>query len=122
MSGHKKPPNPRRTPWSGACLFSIAFTVVLCSGTVGAAAPEKCRARLEVKLTPDVPNPRDPSFLSALAANPLYQLTWVSGTDSMAVYDLTGPATDYQCEEEIKRLRRDAHLMDLKVLHSDAEG
>jgi hypothetical protein len=32
-----------------------------------------------------------------------------------------GPPTDYQCEDEIKRLRRDAHMMDLKVLHPDAE-
>jgi hypothetical protein len=72
-----------------------------------------------VKLTPDIPNPRDPAFLSGLAANPLYRLTWVKGTDLTAVIELTGPATDYHCEDEIRRISRDAHLMDLTVLQPD---
>jgi hypothetical protein len=33
-----------------------------------------------------------------------------------------GRATDYHCEDEIKRMRRDAHIMDLKVLQLDAEN
>jgi hypothetical protein len=119
MSRHAKPPKPALTKCGWACLFSIVFAAALGTGTVGAAAPEKCSARLEVKLTPDVPNPRDPSFLTALAANPLYQLIWIEGTDTLAVYQLTGPATDYRCEDEIKLLRRAAHVMDLKVAHPD---
>jgi hypothetical protein len=70
-------------------------------------------------LTPDIPNPRDPAFLSGLAANPLYRLTWVKGTDLTAVIELTGPATDYHCEDEIRRISRDAHIMDLTVLQPD---
>ena len=97
-------------------LAELAF-----SGSVEAAVPEKCEARLEVKLTPDVRAPRDPSFLSALAANPLYTLIWTGGNDTTAVYELTGPATDYHCEDEIKRLRRDAHVMRLEVLQPDAD-
>jgi hypothetical protein len=83
--------------------------------------PDRCHARLSLTLTPDIPNPRDPSFLSALSANPLYTLTWVEGHDSTAVVDLTGPATDYHCADEIRRLSKDAHVMDLKVLQRDKE-
>jgi hypothetical protein len=76
----------------------------------------RCHARLLLRLTPDIPNPRHPSFLSALAANPLYQITWVEGNDSTATVDVTGPATDYHCEDEINRVSRDAHIVDLKVV------
>ena len=99
-----------------ALLAELVF-----SGSVEAAVPERCEARLEVKLTPDVRDPRDPSFLSALAANPLYTLIWTGGNDTTAVYELTGPATDYHCEDEIKRLRRDAHVMRLEVLQPDTD-
>jgi hypothetical protein len=88
----------------------VVFAGALGNDTAGAAAPEMCRAQIEVKLTPDVPNPRGPSFLSALAANPLYQLLWIRGTDTTAVYEPRGPATDYKCEDEIKLLKRDAHV------------
>lgn len=83
-----------------------------------AAAQDRCQARLEVKLTPSVPNPRDPAFLSGLAANPLYALTYVGEGEDSVVLDLTGPATDYRCEDEINRISRDAHVLDLKVLQS----
>jgi hypothetical protein len=43
----------------------------------------------------------------------------VKGTDLTAVIELTGPATDYHCEDEIRRISRDAHLMDLTVLQPD---
>jgi hypothetical protein len=105
-----------------ACLISTALAGGLGMGTVEVAVPERCEARLEVTLTPDVPNPRDPSFLSGLAANPLYQLIWVRGSDSAAVYAFTGPATDYHCEDEVKRISRDAHVLDLKVLEPQGEG
>jgi hypothetical protein len=102
-------------------LYGVVFAGAVGNDTAGAAASEMCRAQIEVKLTPDVPNPRDPSFLSALAANPLYQLLWIRGTDTTVVYELRGPATDYNCEGEIKLLKRDAHVQDLKVLHPDSE-
>jgi hypothetical protein len=86
------------------------------------AIPDRCHARLLLRLTLDVPNPRDPSFLSALTANPLYEIVWVEGNDTTATVDLMGPATDYHCEDEIKRMRRDAHIMDLKVLQPDSEN
>jgi hypothetical protein len=104
-----------------ACLLGASIAGVLGSRVVNSDVPDRCEAHLLVRLEPRVSNPRDPSFLSALVANPLYQLTWVKGNDSTAEYRLTGPATDYQCEEEITRLSRDAHLMDLKVLQPGAK-
>ncbi len=119
MSRHANPTKLPLTKCGWACLISVAFAAVPGNGTVAVAAPDKCTARIEVKLAPDVPDPRDPSFLTALLANPLYQLTWVDGRDSTAVYDLTGPAIDYRCEKEINLLRRAAHVMDLKVVQPD---
>jgi hypothetical protein len=107
------------------CGWASIFTVVLAAvpgNSIAAAAAEQCRARLEVTLEPSVPNARDPSFLSGLAANPVYTLLWVDGSGSTAVYELKGPATDYRCEEEINRIRRNASVMDLKVLAADAAG
>jgi hypothetical protein len=95
-------------------MIAILATWLLASAA--AAEQDRCQARLEVKLTPDVPNPRDPSFLSALAASPLYELTWVSSTDETVVLNLKGPATDYQCQQEINRIGRDTHILDLKVV------
>jgi putative membrane protein len=83
---------------------------------VPATNADRCEAQLEVELTPDVPNPREPAFLSALAANPLYMLTWVEGSKSRAVLRLTGPATDHRCEQEIMRIARDAHVRNVQVL------
>ena len=103
-------------------VFCLVFAGFFGNDNIAVAAPEKCTARIEVKLTPDVPDPRDPSFLTALLANPLYTLIWVDGSGSMAVYELTGPPTDYRCEKEINLLRRAAHVMDLKVVHPDDEN
>lgn len=106
-------------------------TGLLVAGTLAAvfginnaesATPDRCHARLLLRLTLDVPNPRDPSFLSALTANPLYELVWVEGNDTIATVELMGPATDYHCEDEIKRIRRDAHVMDLEVLQPASEN
>jgi hypothetical protein len=105
----------------GPGVALLAGLCVLGPADVRSAPPDRCHARLSLTLTPDVPNPRDPSFLSTLTANPLYSLIWVEGNDTTAVVDLTGPATDYHCEDEIRRLSRDAHIMDLQVLHGDGE-
>jgi hypothetical protein len=102
-------------------IAAAALATVFGVGDGRSAVPDRCHARLSLKLTPDIPNPRDPTFLSTLTANPLYQITWVEGDDTTAVVDLTGPATDFHCEDEIRRLGRDAHIMDLKVLQGNTE-
>lgn len=99
----------------GVC---VAFAGMLGSGVIR-AAPEKCSEHLEVKFDPSVSNMRAPSFLNSLVASPMYQLTWVDGSDSTAVYELTGPATDHDCENEIELLKKNANVMDVKVLPAD---
>jgi hypothetical protein len=94
---------------------------VLGIGNIEAAVPEKCDVRLFLTLEPDVPNPRDPGFLSALLADPLYQLVWIRGTNTTAEVELTGPGPEYRCMDEVKRLSRAAHVLDVKVLSPNAE-
>jgi len=89
---------------------------------ISAAAQDRCTARIEVRLDTEVSNPRDPSFLSSLTANPLYSLSWIEGEDSRAVYLLTGPGTDYQCKGGIEMVRRDASILDLRVLDPDSSN
>jgi hypothetical protein len=100
-------------------IFIGALAVVLSANQVKSATPDQCHARLFLKLTPDVPNPRAQSFLSALTSSPLYEIIWIKGHDTSATVELRGPATDFHCEEEIKRMRRDSQIEDLKVLRSD---
>jgi hypothetical protein len=98
-----------------------ALAAALGVNDIESAIPNRCHARLSLRFTLDVPNPRDPSFLSALTANLLYEIIWVDGSGTTATVDLTGPATDYRCQDEIKRMRRDAHIEDLQVLQSGTE-
>ena len=58
----------------------------------------------------------------ALTANPQYSLTWVEGDDSRAVYVLTGPGMDYQCKGGIELVRRDASILDLRVLEPESSN
>jgi hypothetical protein len=96
-----------------------ALAAVLGLSEVESATPDQCQARLLLKLTLGVPNPRAPSFLSALTSSPLYELIWIKGHDTTATVVLRGPATDFHCEEEIKRMRRDSQIEHLKVLRAD---
>ncbi|HTB86339.1 MAG TPA: hypothetical protein VK743_00225 [Steroidobacteraceae bacterium] len=93
-----------------------AVAAVLSVNQAKSAAPDRCHARLLIRVTLDVPNPRDPSFLSALTSSPLYEIIWIKGHDQTATVELRGPATDYHCDDEIKRMRRDSQLEELKVL------
>jgi len=66
------------------------------------------------------PEPRDPVFLNALAGA-LYELIWLKGNDMVITLDLTGPASDYRCENEIELLSMNGYVLDLKVLESDTQ-
>jgi hypothetical protein len=96
-----------------------ALAAVLGANPVKSATPDSCHARLLLKLSLDVPNPRAQSFLSALTSSPLYEIIWIKGHDSTATVELRGPATDFHCHEEIKRMRRDSQIEELKVLRPD---
>jgi hypothetical protein len=83
------------------------------------ATADGCRARLHLKVTPDVPDPTAQSFLSALTSSPLYEIIWIKGHDTSATVELRGPATDFHCKAEIERMRRDSQIEELKVLQAD---
>ncbi len=101
---------------------SIAVAVALGLGLgcpVAAHAVEqqpRCDLRLAVTFTPDVPNSQSPGFLGAILGDPQYRLTWLSGTNTQATVELTGPGPRSQCQNALNRLRRDSHVLDVKVL------
>jgi hypothetical protein len=83
------------------------------------AAPPRCELRLAVKLTPDVENPRDPSFLSGLLGNNAgYSLIYQRRRDDDArvVLDLTGPGPDYLCDGVVESIRRSGFVLAIDVL------
>jgi hypothetical protein len=84
-----------------------------------AMAADACNVRLALTLTPDVPNPQDAGFLGAMLSNSTgYQLTWISGSDTQATVQLTGPGTSAQCDEAVSKLSKDAHVLNVKVLEA----
>src|SRR5580692_8149530 len=98
-------------------LTAVAAVLVLgCGCNVAAMAAEGCNVRLALTLTPDVPNPQDPGFLGAILSSAQYQLTWISGSDTQATVQLTGPGPSSQCDQAVAKLSRDAHILDVKVL------
>jgi hypothetical protein len=103
-------------------LHCVAIaTVVAATMSFGArAAEESCRVRLSVQLTPDAAKTDNPGFLNSLVADPQYSLRWVKGDDTAAVVDLSGPASDRQCQQGIDLLSRSAHVVDIKVIDSSS--
>jgi hypothetical protein len=84
--------------------------------SVDAQVAHHCSERLVVKLTPDVPDPRAPSFLDSLSADPLFHLSWVRSRQGSVVLDLIGPGPEYRCRSEVRRIRRDGRVVWLRVL------
>lgn len=93
-----------------------SFALLLLALNGASFAQDACRARIEIRIDAEIPNARDPSFITGLIANPQYRLAWVSGDSTRGVYDLTGPASDENCSSGIDQLRRDAAVLDVKVL------
>jgi hypothetical protein len=97
-------------------LATLLACALLLMPVVAAAVDSRCMARIEVVLDTEVADPRNPGFMTSLTGNPLYSITWVSGKGSRVVYDLTGPGSDVMCKEGIEKLRRDAAVLELRVL------
>jgi hypothetical protein len=112
----------RQLVYTGAMnrrIHAIAANAVLAVAQIGGAiagAPTQCDVRLALHLTPDASNPKDQGFLDSLLADPQYRLTWVRGTDTRAVVELTGPASDRRCRAGIRRLANSAFVLDIKVV------
>ena len=96
-------------------LIAVSEVLVLASasGPAIAAPPATCGLRLGVVLTPDIPNPADPGFLSSLVSNhPGYLLTLRrEERDSVLALELSGPGPESGCRNVIETMRRDARVL-----------
>jgi hypothetical protein len=108
----------RRTRGIGSALILIAL---LGSTAAAAAPPGPCDMRLNVELTPDVPNPGDGGFLSSLLGDHTgYELTLRRQRDgSVIVVELSGPGPDYLCRNVVEAMRRDGRVLSVRV-HGEA--
>ncbi len=106
------------TPISGV-LITVSQVLVLASasGAAIAAPTATCDLRLGVMLTPDIPNPADPGFLSSLVSNhPGYRLTLRrEERDSVLALELSGPGPESGCRNVIETMRRDARVLAVRV-------
>jgi hypothetical protein len=78
--------------------------------------------RLNVKLTPDVPDPRDVGFLSSLLSNDAGYGLALQRQDSGSVIlvDLSGPGPAYNCRQVLKTMRKDGRVLSVDVASSSA--
>jgi hypothetical protein len=101
------------------CLLGTAALLAIVFGVEDAAAdpPGPCDKYLTVELTPDVPNPRDLTFLSSLLTIPGYQLVWRKQNDDNTTVELelTGPGPEDQCRAVIAAIRKDARVQSIHV-------
>lgn len=112
-------PRSRRAAGRAAVLGLLA---VLASQTAEAVLAAKCDVRLTVELTPDVPDPSDPGFLSSLLNNhPDYRLDLLREVEpSLIELDLFGPGPWYLCEEVIDTMRKDARVLSVRVARAES--
>jgi len=101
-------------------ILSAALLAALLVNNSAAAAPAVCNMRLSVELTPDIPDPLDPGFLSSLLSNQAsYRLNlrgWRPG--SVIVLELMGPGPEYRCQNVVEAMRRDGRILSI---HLDQE-
>jgi hypothetical protein len=97
-------------------LSSLALTGGLSSNAAAAAPAVSCDLELTVALTPDVPNPRDPGFLSSLLSNhPAYRLILREQRDSSDIgVELTGPGPESECRDVVETMRRDGRVLSVR--------
>jgi hypothetical protein len=122
MKGSKQRVMTRHTRSSLTAALLAALGVLLFpGGSPAEAAPTRlCDMRLQVELTPDVPNPGDVGFISSLLGNhPDFRLTLQRQdpeTPSVITLDLTGPGSSAAgCDEVLDSMRKDARVMSIEV-------
>src|SRR5262249_5955123 len=81
----------------------------------GPSSESACNRRLSVELTPDVPDPRDDSFLSSLLSNQVdYRLVFQGETeDSDILLELVGPGPAHRCQEVIQSMLKDGRVVSI---------
>jgi hypothetical protein len=81
------------------------------------SAPQ-CALRLSVEVTPDVPNPTDPGFISSLLGDNVgYQLFLVQRVDDTHVnLQLQGPGEKSNCRAVVKSMREDGRISSIQEI------
>jgi hypothetical protein len=109
----------RRCVNAAAAVLITVVELLALAGISGTAtsAPGDCMMRLRVELTPDVPDPTAPGFLSSLLGNhPGYELTLEGQPqDSVVVVDLTGRGPAYRCRRVVDSMRKDGRVLSVHV-------
>ena len=97
----------------GALLIGLGGT----SRADPPVAPPTCSLRLSVEVTPDVPDPADPGFISSLLSNnPNYQLFFLAKTDETHVdLQLQGPGPVERCQQVVDTMRNDGRVASIDV-------
>ena len=103
-----------------ATVCATAALLVLGAAGLNAQAPGipgPCVMSLSLHVTPDVPNPSDPGFLSSLLSNNVgYQLSVESVVDDTHVNVLLyGPGPAANCQRVLDSLRQDGRVQDIDV-------
>jgi hypothetical protein len=105
-------------PPFAAALVAL-FTAASAPGMVRAddPAPPTCTMRLVVEVTPDVPNPGDPGFLSSLLGNhPGHYLTLRHVIDDTHLdVQLYGPGPEDRCQAVVESMRNDGRVLSIEV-------
>jgi hypothetical protein len=100
--------------------YPATAAVVAVALSCAAYADESCQVRLALQLTPDAASTSSPGFLTSLIADPRYSLTWIRGSDTTAIVDLSGPGNDAQCQQGMDVLSRSAHIVSIKAVDPGA--
>ena len=100
---------------SKATLALPALVIAMIGSDIATAeVPRRpCVLQLSVELTPDVPDPRDPGFLSSLLSNhPGYHLTLRRVSSGTVIdVDLTGLGPVDRCQNVIETMRKDGRVL-----------
>ena len=85
--------------------------------TNSAVASPVCDIRLNVELTPDVPDPLDSGFLSSLLSNQTsYRVTLLGRRPgSVIVIELTGPGPEYRCRDVVDAMHKDGRVQFIRL-------
>jgi len=100
------------------CAFATLAGLCLCTfNHAEAAGPPTCTLHLTVELTPDVPDPSAPGFVSSLLGNHVgYRLTLIQQLDDSTIdVQLDGPGTIASCQEVVESMREDGRVQSIDV-------
>jgi len=80
-------------------------------------APPMCSMRLSVEVTPDVPDPSDPGFISSLLGNHAgFQLFLLRRVDDTHVdLQLQGPGPAQRCQDVVDSMSNDGRVASINV-------